>query len=220
MTKLLDRFRALPRSGKWLTMFVVFLVAFFGVVDPLLALNNKWAVKADQIQASLHERAGMLEKMENSRAAFESSVIGYGRPDLPTKSGDRLAALTRRVAQVLSAHEITEKRRNEKPATALAAGARTGAGAIDPRIERVGFEVQFECDTATLLAVLKDLESAPEVSSIARLDIRKIADSGRTINEAGLLLVSLTPETWAINASKSAGATPRPAADPAAGGAP
>ena len=195
MKNLRARWNTLPRSGKWLAIFVVFLVAYFAVLEPLMALNAGLIERADRIQASIRDRAASAEKIENTRAATENAIAAFGKPLPPSETAraqDRFAAMERKVTEVLSRNTVTERRRTTREAIPLS----DQRNAVGPaaNLSRAGLELQIECDSEAMMNVLRDLERSAEVSAISRVDIRRISDNNR--RGGGTLQVTLLVETW------------------------
>ncbi|MCW5764528.1 MAG: hypothetical protein KIT68_00965 [Phycisphaeraceae bacterium] len=195
MNSLLARFKALPRAAKWLTAFVVFIGAYFLAIEPMLDAIRKYNVEADKIEAELAARRDTRDRVLNSAGEMERAMLAYGKPALPGKGADAAAALERRLNQVLAAHGVRETRKTFKDPVPLTVGREQ-----TPRYNRVAIELNFECDTTKLLAVLKDLERAPEVTAIGRLSVRRVNEpAGRGAKgDSGLLQVQMSPETWTL----------------------
>lgn len=199
MTALWQRFRALPRASRWLIVFVAFIGLYFGAIEPLLDAMRRYNFEADRIETDLSQRQETRERILNTAGELERSMIAFGRPAFPAKGGDPQTALDKRLSQVLNAHGIRETRRNIKEPVPI-----PGPRGTPARFNRLVIELTFECDTTKLLAVLKDLEKAPEVTAIARLSVRKLADPGpRGKGDSGMLQVQVSPETWVLAAANA-----------------
>jgi hypothetical protein len=189
------RWAALPRSGKWLTIFVAFLLAYFAVLEPLMGLNTRLVEQADRIEASLRDRTLSAEKIENTRGSTESAISAFGKPTPPAETAraqDRFAAMERKVTEVLTRHTVTERRRATREMIPLS-DQRNATGPA-ANLSRAGLELQIECDSEAMMNVLRDLERAAEVSAISRVDVRRISDNNR--RGGGTLQVTLLVETW------------------------
>ena len=186
------KFAALPRAGKWGVLFVAFLVAYFGIIEPYVAALGTFNSEADRIETKLRERASLKGKLTNNAAVIDAGINAFGIPELP-KIEDRSSALTRKLDSVMAGKNVTEKRRltrdNLPP---LTLGAST-------TIKRVGIELLIECETPELLAIIRELELAPEVSAVSRVDVRRISEVNYKTG-GGLLAVSLVVEMWSVAA--------------------
>ncbi len=191
LTNLKAKFSTLPRAGKWGVIFVVFLAAYFGVLEPYVTYLGGINTEADRIEAKLRERASLKGKLTNNAAVIDAGINAFGIPELP-KIDDRSSALTRKLDSVLAGKNVTEKRRLTRDnLPALTLGAST-------TIKRVGIELQIECETPELLAIIRELELAPEVSAVSRVDVRRISEVNYKTG-GGLLAVSLVVEMWSIS---------------------
>lgn len=220
MNALLLKYRALPRSGKWLTWLVAFLAVFFGVINPAMTLAAQWSASAEKIEDTLADRAAKKTLIDNSAADLERSMLAFGKPAPPQKRRDPLADLDKRVRQVLNAHGISPKRSVNKGPDAFQRPTKTSDGrpikSDGPKLDRYSIELSFECDTTRLLAVMRDLERASEISSLGKVSVRRVVESNSRggKSEFALLSVTMTPEMWVIappppqNGSKLAEARP------------
>lgn len=217
MSALLTKIRALPRVTLWASAFVLFLGLYFGAVEPAIALMNQWNEKADRIEAQQRATANAATALTNSAREFERQVVAIGKARPPSTSADPSTALDARLSAIVSKHEIADRRRNLRASAPLVLnGVRTIAGDPLPRIERLQIEWQIECDTSKLVAVLSDLESAPEVHSVYSMQVRKLTDS-RAESE-GLLNVTFVVETWYVPRSSPGAASTSPVRSSRQGG--
>lgn len=199
-----NRYGALPRSGKWLAWLVAFLVLFFGVIDPYLGTLNKLNDESGRIEARLRERATLKEKLANNRAMLDAGIVAFGAAELAKSGGtsdDRLGALDRRISAVLANKQAVEKRRlTRENIPNLSYGGSPGdtsGTSTAQRVLRFGKELQIECDTAELMMILRELETAPEVSAVSRVDVRRISDVNPKTG-GGTLAVTMVVETWTL----------------------
>lgn len=217
---LAQRYRALPRAGKWLVVAGVALVGYFAIVEPLLAWSARVRGEADALQARLEARAQTSERVGGSAGELAQAISTYGTPALP-RPGDPVPALERAISSALSAHGVSPRRREPRtPAPLLASDNQPARIGSSDRVSRVGVEVTLECTTEQLAKVLHDLEAAPQVASISRLSVRKASD-GRSGDQK--LAVTMTIEAWSLAGDAAAGAAPaaaddRPDAPPAVSG--
>jgi hypothetical protein len=106
---------------------------------------------------------------------------------------------------VLNGKAATEKRRLTRDnLTPLTLG-------VAQKVTRVGKELQLECETAELMTILRELEAAPEVSAVSRLDVRRISEVNPKTG-GGVLSVTIVVEAWAVAPDGAATAKETPAA--------
>jgi hypothetical protein len=197
MNTLIARLRSLPRAARWLAGFVAFLAIYFGVVEPAIALMNDWNERADRIEAQSRATANVAESLASTAAEIERQVVAIGKARPPSTSSDPQAALDGCLTKIVSRREIVERRRNVRAASTLTLnGVRTLSGDPLPKIERLQIEWQIDCDTTKLMAVMKDLELAPEVHSVSSVQIRKSTES--RAEASGILSVTFYVETWYV----------------------
>ena len=204
MKKLLESYWQMPRAGKWGVWFAVVMVLYFGAIEPYINFMNSVTVEADRIEARLRQRASLKDRLENNRAMIDAGIAAFGTPDLP-QGDDRLAALDRKLSAVLNGKTATEKRRLTRDnLTPLTLG-------VAQKVTRVGKELQLECETAELMTILRELELAPEVSAVSRLDVRRISEVNPKTG-GGVLSVTIVVEAWAIAPDGATTAKETPAA--------
>ena len=218
------RYKAMSGIVRFLIWVFVFSGVLLGGVEYVDAVGQLGG-QADLLESRHRERAALRERLDSSKAAFNSAIVAYGTPKL-SRTGDVVAELDRRVSTVLAAHNAIEKRRSAKDATGLTMGQISAGGSGNERkLDRVGLEVSFECETSELIAILKDLESSPEISSVGRIEIRKLGEIDKKTG-AGYLAVTLAPEVWTFAKTTSGSAEPaitpnkEPANNPAGGSEP
>jgi cobalamin biosynthesis protein CbiG len=194
-----ERYKALPRAGQWLIWFVAVLVGYFALVEPLLAHAAGVSTRADRLQSILDAQAKLAQERSQAGNLIERGLLATGLPNPPTPGGDPLGTLNRRVDRLARDHNITIKRRTERPNAPIPGNPEWNG----QRLEQVGIEFVIDCDTPQLVAVLKDLESAPEVHAISQLRVQKISTPATGKDDPGLLSVTLLPVTWVLSREAS-----------------
>lgn len=207
---LAQRWAALPRSAKWLAACGVVVVGYFGVFEPLLNWRQTIDARAAAIQAQLDGRA---KAATDAGAAnnVELSVQSFGQPAMPAPVAERSVALDQKISSILRRHQdkvanlrratLTDRGQFDAPPRALANAAATpGGGGELVRLER---EITFEADVATTVAIVRELESTPEVAAVTRVTLNKQSRQGNP-TEAAPLRVSLIVESWAIAGAQRA----------------
>lgn len=212
LAALIDRYRALPRSARWLGWLVAALVGYFGVVEPLLDWRTELNIRADALAASLQREQELASAAANTGSTIAVSRAMFGAPMLPGPDAARKQAFSSRVNAILRDHQviarITERQTplRDPQASAL----------VDPefRVERLVLDLAFEASPETVAGVLADLEKSEEVSGVGRLSVRKVVDGPRAggggagRESAGRLVrAQISVETWlAVKSTTSLGA--------------
>ena len=191
MSNLADKFRSLPRAGRWGACAVALLAAYFIVVEPVIDRINRVNSKAD-------DRAGALVALTHdpsgSAADIALGVRKFGEVLLPGDEQIRSVAFNRRVTSILEKHKIQDNSTTRK--MPLGQGPlKEDYGDVN-RIDRLVREVQFEGTPESIAAVISELESAPEVAAVSRIQIRH----GDQKDTAGRVLkASVTAEAWIVS---------------------
>lgn len=191
MNTLTERYRAMPRAARWGVWFVAFLFAVFVIVIPVLDKINSLNFKADdrisQLVALTHDPSG-------SAADIALGVRKFGEVNLPGDEQTRAVAFNRRVSSILEKHKIKDNSTTRK--MTLGQGPLKDAYGDGNRIDRLVREVQFEATPEDIAAVISELENAPEVAAVSRVQIRR----GDSRDTAGRILkVTLSAEAWVLS---------------------
>lgn len=198
MNTLLQRWQAMPRAGKWLALAAVAALAYFAIIEPTLDATTSYAVRADVLQSGLdRSRARRAEDSESGRA-LSLGATRFGAPLLPAATGatgsdDRGAALNARIESILrdrSLRALSIKARTPVP---LGRDALADVVGADEQAQRLVIDLDFEADPQAAMAVIADLEKAPEVASIGRISLRRLDREGQRV-----LQVSVSPEAWIV----------------------
>lgn len=193
-----SKYKALPRSARWLIILCAFLGVYFLVLEPVIGQIGTWNAKADEIASRIDSAAAADRTLSQSTGELDRVMTSLGKIRPPSTEGEAQAALDRRLSEIVRARNATEIRRSAKPPADFNA-KQAAALAIDPsmKLQKLSIELRIDCDTTTLMNILKDLETAAEVHAIAKVEIRKGSDSSRSDTD-GLLNVTITVETWRI----------------------
>lgn len=198
MNALLAKYAALPRAAKWGVWAAGFLIAYFGVIEPYVTYVGQLTEQANSIEARLRQRAAVADKRANNDAALEAAIAIFGAPQISSASSP-LAALDDKVSQLLKARNIGERQRftrDNNPTITTAAGL---------KLKPYSIEIQFDCETADLTGLLKDIEASPDIAAISRLDIRRISEVNPKVG-GGQLSVTMVVDAWSI-AKEEAGSS-------------
>ena len=186
----MQKWIALPRALQWLTYLVLFVGFYFGVITPLWNMVDKTGDRAAGLQRTL-SRAKELSTTESPDGAMIASVqSSFGRPLMPGSSRLTPEAFGRVVDGILEGHEVQDRTVTERTVQMAQADAdRLRAG----KVNRLILEVTFEAKQETVIAILADLERAPEVAAVSRVRIDRtgIRDEGTQLVRA-----TISPEAW------------------------
>jgi hypothetical protein len=198
LNALFYRYRALPRSGRWLIIFGLFVVAYFAVLEPVMERTGHYKSQADGLARSLGEKAQIRGKIADNAGVIEQLTGLFGRPTPPADRSRRSSALEKRINTIFSEHQVSNQRTTYREPVALTTEAPRALAGPKDRLERLAAELTFETDIPTLMAILTQLEQSPEVSGVTKISIRKVAPSGRSREKDGPVQVNLTAETWIV----------------------
>lgn len=194
-----DRFRELPRAGRWGVVAGGVLVFYFVVVEFALDQWSRWSAQADRQQAVLTEwTSGSRARSDDEAAVFNGRRV-YGPAQFPGPDADRSQSLRGRIADVLKKHGIREYDERGRDLL-LGQGPLASAVGSGARVRRIVRDISFECTPETMSDILADLEGSPEVSAVSRVFIRKGVGSGSRNASANARNVGVTMsvEAWAV----------------------
>lgn len=195
------RFNALPRAARWLTWFVIGMIAYFVIIEPVLTLTAEArgsAADARDRVAALELRLNSLERAQGDLATGITdlgAIMPLGEQDAQT------ALLRSRITSILvdrgfTAWDLTQARPSQVPRNALD----SAAVPFGREVLRVGFDLTLEGSPDAVLGVLADLEQAPEVTLVRQTNLRRVERDGR-----GFLSVIISPEVWVLTPERAGG---------------
>lgn len=201
MSALKERWSTLPRAMKWLVYLVVFAVAWVGVDRFVLVYGDRLATRADALENALRRESELATVESSDGSVINASQIVFGRPRLPGEKPLAPEAFYRLVDGILQSHGISDSRIEESKVRLSGDSARAlNVGDID----RLILTVTFEADPETVVLVLSDLESAPEVAAVGKVRIDKVT-SGRPGDGDRLVRAVIMPEAWLVNSGGEGG---------------
>lgn len=184
MNRLVESFRSLPRSARWLITAAAGFVVYFLVIEPLLDRTNAYDAQADAVESNLRRAASLSDENSEDGRIVANGMRTFGLPHLPDAAAARPEAIQRVVDRILEDHAVTSRTKTERNATLTGDRARELAG--DARIERYVIEVSFEASQEAVAAIVADLERAPGVSAVSRVKIDRTAVRGTFVDDFGL----------------------------------
>lgn len=209
---------------KWLVVFVAFTAVYFLVMEPSLDRANALNAKADRLAQGLRQERELLSSDSGKGKVLADGRKLFGEPLLPGDPRNRPEAIHTAVDKILTKNGITTSKKNERRIP-----FRTDeiAGLLGPSLqgtaERVVLDLAFEASPEAVTAILTQLEQAPEIALVGRVELRR-PDAGRDpksgapIAASRTLKVTVSPEAWIVNVTSGSGSVtpPTPVAAPAA----
>lgn len=198
MSKLIDSFNRMPRSARWLAGFGAFLGLYYGVLEPSLDAANTARDRADRLEIALRRERALLAANSQAGRELERGVATYGLPRHPTDPAARPETLQRAVNAILLKHGVENATYSERSGIIRAdeAAAVVGAGS---KLDRFVLDVTFEASPDDTIAILADLEQAPDVTAVSRIKIDKaVATRSRGSEESHsrTVRVTIAVESW------------------------
>lgn len=194
---LTDRYRELPRAGRWGLWALGGLVFYFLVVEVAVERWSTWTAQASAAEARLIDWSGSSD----ARKADESTVMNgtrlFGQVSFPGPEAERSQALRARIAEVLKKHGIREYEERGREFL-LERGPLATAVGTGSRVRRIVRDVTFEATPDTMTLILADLERTPEVSGVSGVSIRKTTGSGNRGGSSRNLSIRIAVETWGL----------------------
>jgi len=228
MSQLLTKFSTLPRSMKWLVIFLIFTVVYFVIVEPSLDQVNKLNVKADRLALGLKQERDLLSADSAKGKLLADGRRLFGEPLLPGDPANRPEAIHTAVDQVLAKNGVTKSVKNERriPFRGDELANLLGSS-IQGTAERIVLDLTFEASPEVVTAILTQLEQAPEIALVGRVELRR-PDAGRDPKSGApvavgrTLKVTISPEAWVVNTASgmSTAGTATPSTSAASGGTP
>ena len=216
MNALLLKYNSLPRAGKWLVWALAVIVAYFGVVEPVLNATNAARARADTLAAGLDKERALTSPDSDQGRILENGRRSFGEPYLPEDPNNRPEALHSLVDTILEKRGVSSRVKSERRIRIAGDEAvkLLGPLAASSVVERLILDVTFEAAPDTIVAILADLEQAKEVAAVSRVEIRRLdtggGRSGAPASNAKIVKATLSPEAWIVTRSTglaSAGAT-------------
>ena len=183
---MVDRFLRLPASwqlGGLLTLVVIVVLVAQEHVWPTA---DRWNEEADEIQRTLANARSLDRGLPPS---IERIAVALGPIEVPRAAASGATRLEKTVGRICSVHGLVPKIDGRtgsrlKPNSAI---SKMAGGRVDVLV----CEMEFTTTPARLIAVLQDLESEPEIESIADLRLDRI-------NDGPELDVSMVVEAWIV----------------------
>lgn len=193
MAGIVSKFKSLPRAARWGIGFVAFVVAYFGIVEPVIDLTSKLNAAADRDGSRLAAYSAQAQAREDQSNSLQIGLKRFGDVALPTTD-------TNRSNQVFTKISNTLKERNiAKPSITQSRGVSLGKDALlellspNQEVQRLAFEIKLEGSPEDVAGVIADLERIPEITTISQVVVRRLGKE-----EDRKLQATITPEVWVI----------------------
>jgi hypothetical protein len=192
---LLDRWRGLSRALQWAILAALALVAYLGVVEPVIDLTNSYASRATLAAEELKTLSAQAERRADAATTVQIAARSFGEVYAPDREGDPVGAARQRISAVLAEQGVDRFRLISPAPTDLDRGAMEGF-VDDPetqQVQKVTISLDLTSTPERVLSVIADLERAPEITLIADVSLRAV-----TTRDARLVRATLTPEVWVV----------------------
>lgn len=198
MEGLLQRWKALPRAAQWLVLAAAVALVYFLAVEPALDATASYATRADVLQSGLDRSRDRRAEDSASGRALALGATRFGDPLLPAAPNaagaeDRGAALNARIESILRDRRLRALSIKARVPAPLGRDVLVDVIGPDEQAQRIVVDLDFEADPQAAMAVIADLERAPEVASIGRVSLRRLDRDGQKVVQ-----VSVSPEAWII----------------------
>lgn len=201
---LAERWMALPRHYRWLSIFVVFFLAFQVWYYAISPMKAAWDEEAGKIEADLAEIArassivGQIDR-KDALLANIGSIAPPAREDTVRQELNAIAtgvAGSRRSVDQVDFRIASGQRLPRTLSDAILRDDRRyrGRGDVDPRLMVLTGELSFSSSPEDAVAIIRDLESREEIETISV--VRLVKEDGRRLS------VSLTLEAWAVQENR------------------
>lgn len=185
---MVDRFLRLPASWQLGGVLVLVVIAILVAQEHVWPTADRWNEEADQIERTLTNARNLDRGLPPS---IERIAVALGPIEVPRSAAPGATRLEETVGEICLKHNLVPKidgRTGSRlppnnPISAMAGG----------RVDRLVCEMEFTATPDLLIKVLRDLESEPEIESIADLRLDRI-------NDGPELDVTLVVEAWIVPA--------------------
>lgn len=193
-TSLSDRFRKLPRAGRWGVWLIAVLIVYFAAIEPAVDWSSNKAAEVSRLEKTLAARVRLSAEKDAAGNVLQRSIVAYGEPKRPRSNiADPSGFLSQKTSDLAAKHGITVKRRTRRGSVPV-----TGFEWNGSKVDRVALELVVECDTEKFVALLKDLEASPEITQVSSVRLTKLPQSGVALADSSLMQITLVPEVWVL----------------------
>ncbi|CAG1003563.1 hypothetical protein PHYC_03075 [Phycisphaerales bacterium] len=196
MSMIVQRYRGLPRSARWLVWLLALVVAYFGLVERVLDFYAYWRAEGDRSEAGLVKLAEAGDIVKRAGNTALDGVKHFGGVDYPGDPNARVRVFNKAVTEILSKHSISGETSTTRTMPLTGNGPLVKKLPANFRIDRVTRVLEFEAEPDAIVKVIADLEQSPLVSTISNVQIMRQAE-GRD-QSSRHVHASITVETWVM----------------------
>ncbi len=185
---MVDRFLRLPASWQLGSLLVLVVISILVAQEHVWPTAERWNNDANAIERTLSNARSLERGLPPS---IERIAVALGPIEVPRSAAPGATRLEETVGRICLRYGLVPKidaRTGSRlppnsPLSAMAGG----------RVDRLVCEMEFTADPDRLIAVIQDLESEPEIESIADLRLDRI-DDGPDLD------VKIVVEAWIVAA--------------------
>jgi len=187
LLNLFEQTRSWSRAMQWAFWSGVFIIGFLLWSETLGALAQSWSTRADNIEQKV-EKVREARDFDRQFRQIRYTIETMGPVELPSTERQSANAFNEVINDVLARHNVRNdsfelRSRGNLPRTALTDVVEPGQ-----RVARLVGDLRFDADTETTMAIVRELESRPEIESI--MSIRLMKQSGTSLS------VRMELEAW------------------------
>ena len=194
MNRMIEFIKSLPRAGQWAVLAGTVFGAYFVIIEPALELQQRWAFKADQLQATLDQARTRTAAASGDESMLANGAARFGAIRFPVDSR-RIAEqdLNRRIVEIFQSHGIDTVPRETRAPASLGRQALSDVIPPESEVNRLIVDIEFEASPETAMAIIADLEGSDVIHGLGRVHIKRPVEA-----ENRLVEVNVSPETWYI----------------------
>ena len=193
MTSAVARFRALPRSVRWLVGGGLAFACYFVIVEPTVDYWSKTNGASDSMAGQLERADAERKARAGAEDTIRQGVAKFGQVEFPGDPEVRPAEFNKQISEIFARHKLKEE--SVTRSATLGAGPLAGVVGSDKRVERVIKELQITATPEQVIQLVADLEQLPTVATISRVQIRKPSENER---EGRKVKADISVETWVV----------------------
>ena len=189
-----QRYRQLPRAGRWAVGAAVLIVLGLLWRDYVLAQTVRWNEAGDKLVADVAEATGVDVRIKGVDA-LQDSIRALGELERPQEESEAEAAITAAINDVLKRHIVSDDSFNYRGPGKLARGTLSNVLRPGQEAQRVTVDLRFDATPEAAIDIIAELEASPRIEAVSSVHLTK-QTSGRKVK------VDLTVESWIVSASR------------------
>lgn len=189
LERLRSRWESLPPRWRVLLSVAAGALAFVLYMDWVWPVAERWSSDGDRIEAILDRAASNEAQLPRS---IRDAVESLGPINAPRSEAEGSIALVTLINEVVARHgSVSSFSLDARAGSRLPSASLQEVVGPGLRVERVEGDVQFKASPEDAIAIVRALESSPDIESIRRL--RLIRDEANRRIE-----VTMTVEAWVV----------------------